>query len=270
VTGAPVEPDEVIFSVNSGRVGSKYLAELIDTSDEAHGLHEPRPAMKGRYLWMVAAAPEEESFDVRQVKAQAIREWWRQHATKTVYSETNHLFIVTFHDVAVASFPRMKVVYLRRALPRVVKSFVERGFFSDESATWQKWHIVPSAATAAVRPIAPEEELDPVDRIIAHLIDIEARGARFRAAHPEIPCVDVRIEELSRREGVDRLFDAFGLTPTSATEQIVAKGAVNLKEKAKRRVGAQVSEDECRRRIERYLDRAANLGIEVPSSLAVD
>jgi hypothetical protein len=270
VTGAPVEPDEVIFSVNSGRVGSKYLAELIDTSEEAHGLHEPRPTMKGRYLSMVAAAPEEESLEARRVKAEAIRNWWREHATKSVYCETNHLFIVTFHDVAVASFPRMKIVYLRRALPRVVKSFVERGFFSDESATWQKWHIVSGAATAAIRPIAAEEELDPVDRIIAHLIDIEARGARFRAAHPEIPCVDVRIEELSKRDGVDRLFGALGLTPTSATAETVSRGAVNVKEKSKRRVGASVSEAECRRRIERYLDRAANLGIEVPFSLAVD
>ena len=265
-----MEPREVIFSANSGRVGSKFLAELVATSAEAHGLHEPQPAMKGRFLEMVAAAPESESFDERQVKADAIRSWFSEHATKPVYCETNHLFIVTFQDVAVASFPRMKVVYLRRALPAVVKSFFERGFFSDESTTWQKWHISPNAVTAAIPAIAPDDELDTIDRIIAHLIDIEARGARFRGAHPEVACVDAKIGDLSSPEGADRLFSSLGLTPTSATGAFLAGGPVNVKEKSKRRVGASISVDECRRRIDRYLERAAELGIEPPSGLAFD
>lgn len=265
-----LELRDVIFSINSGRVGSKFLAELIDTSSEAHGLHEPRPPMKGRFLERVAQSPETESFDERSVKVDAIRSWFSEHATKPVYCETNHLFIVTFHDVTVASFPRMKVIWLRRALPAVVKSFVERGFFSDERTTWRKWHISPSAVTAAIRPIAPDAELDSVDRTIAHLIDIEARGARFREAHPDIPCLDVRIEGLSSADGVERLFTFLGLTPTKATQAIVDGGAVNEKKKSKTRVGASISVDEARRRIDRYLERAGELGIEVPSSLAVD
>jgi hypothetical protein len=265
-----VEPREVIFSVNSGRVGSKFLAELVETSAEAHGLHEPQPPMKGRFLDLVTTAPEAASFAERRIKADAIRSWCSEHATKPVYCETNHLFIVTFQDVAVASFPRMKVVYLRRALPSVVKSFFERGFFSDLSTTWQKWHISPNAVTAAIPAIAPDDQLDAVDRIIAHLIDIEARGARFRGAHPEVACVDARIEELSSPEGAARLFSSLGLTSTAATEAIVSGGAVNVKGKSKRRIGASISVDECRRRIDAYLARASAAGIEVPTTLSIE
>lgn len=261
--------DEAIFSVNSGRVGSKYLAKLIDTSGEAHGLHEADPVMHGPFLRMVEAAPESESFDRRLIKARAIEEWMRQHATKPIYCETNHLFIVTFHDVAVASFPRLKVIFLRRALPVVVKSFIELGF-PDRNWQWRDWHISASAATAAAPPIGPESELDPVDQAIAHLIDIEARGARFRAAQPEIPVVDVRIEDLATPAGVDQLFARLGLSATDATAKVMARRRVNSMDRVKERLGISISVDECRRRIDRYLARAARLGIEVPAGLALE
>jgi hypothetical protein len=259
----------VIFCVNSGRVGSKHLAKLIDTSREAHGLHEADPAMNGPFLRMVEVAHESESFDQRLIKVRAIDDWMRRHPKKPVYCETNHLFIITFHDVAAANFPRMKVIFLRRALPLVVKSFIELGY-PDRNLKWRDWHISPSAATAAIPPLAPDDELDPFDRVIAHLIDVEARGERFRASHPEIPTFDVRIDELGAQEGVDRLFTGLGLSSTAETAQAIGTRGINTKAKWKSRLGVSVSVDECRRRIDRYLVRAAHLGIEVPAGLALD
>ena len=265
-----MEPPDVIFCVNAGRSGSKYLAELVDTSGEAHGLHEPDPLMGGPFLWMVARAPEAESFDERMIKCRAIEAWMLEEGTRPVYCETNHLFVVTFHDVAVAAFPRIKVIFLRRALPVVVKSFVELGYFSEHDPGWPDSHISPNAVTAAIPAIAPDDELDHVDLVIAHLIDIEARGARFRAANPGIPAVDVRLEDIVTPEGADRLFGALGLTPAAATSAVIAGGPINHKIRKKAKRGLGISVDECRRRIDRYLDRAAQLGIEPPATLALE
>jgi hypothetical protein len=265
-----MEPFDVIFCVNSGRVGSKYLAELVDTTEEAHGLHEPDPVMGGPFVEMVTEAPEADSFRQRLVKCRAIEDWMRTSGTKSVYCETNHLFVVTFHDVAVATFPRIKVIFLRRSLPVVVKSFVELGYFSEHDPGWPGSHISPNAATAAIPAIASDAELDHVDRVIAHLLDIEARGARFRDAHPEILAVDVRLEDLTMLSGAERFFAALGLTATGATAGVIANGPINHKIRKKAKRGLAISVDECRRRIGRYLERASELGIEVPSSLAVD
>jgi hypothetical protein len=106
--------------------------------------------------------------------------------------------------------------------------------------------------------------------VIAHLLDIEARGARFRAANPQIPTVNVRLEEFESRAGVDRLFGLLGLTPTDATAAIVGGGPINHNVRKKAKRGLTISPDECRRRIERYLERAARLGIDPPSGLVLD
>jgi hypothetical protein len=261
---------EVIFCVNSGRVGSKHLAALIDTSREAHGLHEAEPAMNGPFLRMVESAPESATFEQRLIKIRAIEEWMERHATKPVYCDTNHLFIVTFHDVAVASFPRMRVLFLRRALPLVVKSFVELGYYTDRNADSAEWHISPSAVTAAAPLIAPFAELDPIDRVIAHLVDIEARGERFRAANPQIPTVDVRIEQLGTEEDVERLFGALGLTTTDETSVAIGRRGIHKMKKWKSQIGISISLDECRQRIDRYVELASQRGIELPATLALE
>ena len=265
-----MEPIDVIFCVNSGRVGSKYLARLVDTTIEAHGLHEPDPVMGGPFLGMVTASPEEDSFSERLVKCRAIEDWMHRNGTKPIYCETNHLFVVTFHDVAAATFPRMRVIYLRRALPLVVKSFVELGYMSSLDPGSPDSMISPNAVTAAIPAVAQDAELDHVDLVIAHLIDMEARGVRFRAAHPEIPAVDARLEEIITPNGAARLLDALDLTSSDETAAAVAGEPVNHKIRKKRKRRLAISVDECRRRIERYLERAAHLGIEIPSSLAVD
>jgi hypothetical protein len=265
-----MEPLDVIFCVNSGRVGSQYLASLVDTTIEAHGLHEPDPVMGGPFLRMVAASPEEESFSERLVKCRAIEDWMERNGTKPIYCETNHLFVVTFHDVAAATFPRMRVIYLRRALPLVVKSFVELGYMSSVDPGSPDSMISPNAVTAAIPAVAQDADLDHVDLVIAHLIDMEARGARFRAVHPEIPAIDARLEEIVIPDGAGRLLDALGLTPSDETAAAVAGEPVNHKIRKKRKRGLAIAVDECRRRIERYLERAEQLGIEVPSSLPLD
>jgi hypothetical protein len=261
---------EVIFCVNSGRVGSKHLAALIDTSREAHGLHEAEPAMNGAFLRMIETAPESASFEERLIKIRAIEEWMHAHATKPVYCDTSHLFIATFHDVAAASFPRMRVVFLRRALPMVVKSFVELGYYTEHNPASCEWHVSPRAVTAAIRPLAPFEELDPVDRVIAHLIDIEGRGERFRAANPHIPTFDARIEELGTEDEVARLFEGLGLSTTDETAHAIGRRGIHKMKKWKQQLGISISTDECRRRIDRYLEHASRVGTEIPATLALE
>ena len=61
-----------IFSINSGRAGSQYLSELLNTAPEVKSFHEPDPNMTGPYLELISSAPYSDSFSERKIKVQAI------------------------------------------------------------------------------------------------------------------------------------------------------------------------------------------------------
>ena len=58
----------LIFVINSGRVGSKYLAHILNSCPEIIAKHEPNPAMIGCYLKAVLYKPCHMSYSERRVK----------------------------------------------------------------------------------------------------------------------------------------------------------------------------------------------------------
>ena len=211
--------------------------------------------MNREYLEMINRLPYEATRTERAVKCQAIADVIRQMEPNQVYAETTHMFIKTFYDVVLEDFHNLEVILLRRNLAHVLRSFIEMGYFSDLNAYWDKWMSSPAAATAALRPRREISTLNQYDRCIAYLLDIEARGDRFKRKYPHVLVHEVQLESLDRYSVVEKLFVALRISATSRTED-VCRQKINDRNAVKQQVNNPTSLETCRARLEQYLKEA--------------
>ncbi len=249
---ADVANRRLVFSINSGRSGSQFLAEVLSTAKEVCGYHEPEPKMNREYLEMINRLPYQATRTARVIKCQAIADVLRQMEPGQVYAETTQMFIKTFHDVVLEEFHNVEVVLLRRDLAHVLRSFVEMGYFSNRNAYWDKWMSSPAAATAALRPRREYSTLDQFDRCIAYLLDIEARGARFRREYRHVPVHEVQLDSLDQYSAVEELFAALRISTTSKTEG-ACRQRINERNAVKQQINNPTTLETCHARLERYL-----------------
>jgi hypothetical protein len=246
----------LVFCANSGRAGSRYLAALIDSSNEAVACHEPEPKMIDAFLTLVNRHDYAFSYAQRNVKCAAIEAALAALSPpKTVYGETSHMFIKTYYDVVLDAFPRAKVIVLRRPLAETLRSFVELGYFSPANANWPKWMSSPNATTAALPAVAPDASLDQVDLCIAYLLDIEARVQRMRSQYPDVATMHIALDDLNSPPKVDRVFAWLGITRSAQTAEVEGE-RLNAKDKRKSKLRRLVTTDWCQDRIDRYVARA--------------
>ncbi|NJD56670.1 MAG: hypothetical protein FIA94_09740 [Nitrospirae bacterium] len=257
-----------IFSINSGRAGSGYLAELLGTAERATAFHEAEPTMTGAYLDMINKRPYQETFRLRRIKEHAIRKISRTLPPGGIYCETNHMFIKTFFDVIVRGFDNVELVILRRDLSHVLKSFIELGYFSPKNTAWPDWMSSPNAVTAALPCIGTDSVLDQYDLCVGYLFDIEARTLRFQREYPQVRTHEVRIEDLSNYANVEALFSALRIVPTSATRELTGQ-RINARSKSKKGYDNPADLSYCRDRIVRYQKLASEKGIVLPATAAL-
>ncbi|MDJ0600026.1 MAG: hypothetical protein QNJ37_14435 [Crocosphaera sp.] len=259
----------LIFSINSGRSGSGYLAKLLGTAQEVTSYHEKQPAIIGDYLRMIETQPYERSFNKRRLKSIAIQNELLSFPDKQVYCETNHMFIKTFFDVILGDFNHnnIAVVTLRRNLAQTVKSCIELDFFVPERRSWTLWFSSPNAVTSAIPCIDSDKNLDQYDLCIAYLLDIEARANRFREDYPHIKNHQVRLENFKHYEYIESLFKKLNITPTQATEEMYSQ-KINSRDKKKERRQKTVDILYCQERINQYLDKAKTMGISLPPNFS--
>jgi hypothetical protein len=256
----------IVFSINPGRSGSWYLGKLLDTAAGARGFHEAAPQMTGPYVRMVNEHAYEDTYELRWFKAAAVQEFIARHRP-AVYADSSHMFIKTFHDVAVRELAPIEVVLLRRPLAQVLRSFVQLSFF-HRHPTSLDWMTSPNAVTAALRCVDEDGRLDHYDRCIAYLLDIGARAQRFKIENPQVPVHEVTVEDLNSRAGVEDLFDRLGITVTARTLALVGT-RVNERRQHKGRLHQWPTVRHCRMRIDRYVARAQALDIEMPPRLVL-
>ncbi len=246
------------FCINAGRSGSNYLAELLATAQGVAAFHEAEPAMHGAHLHRINAAPLAESYAERRIKVDGIARLLAERPWATTYAETNHMFIKTFFDVVLDELHDVEVIHLRRDPVRVLKSFIELGYFSSLNQVWPDWMSSPNAATAAGRPLDKDHALDQYDLCIAYLSDIYARAARFRRDYPHIVVHEVRLEDIVEPPGVLAFFDRLRLTPTSRTAETTGR-VVNQRSHVKERISNPTDLTECGRRLDEYIARIESL-----------
>ena len=262
----------LIFCINSGRSGSNYLAKLLDSAVGVYSFHEPNPKMIGNNLNLINQYKYEQTFRKRNFKVVRIKDSLLQLPEKSVYCETSHMFIKTFFDVVMQGFlGQVEVIVLRRYLPRVVKSFIELGYFSERNKYWPLWMCSPNAATAAIPCIDIDSNLDQYDLTIAYLIDIEARFLRFKAQYLNTKLHEVRVESLNNFSNTKRFFEQLRITASQTTESLCVK-QVNQRKQTKKKYSGdkEVDLNYCKERIENYIQKATVLNIRIPQTLAMD
>lgn len=267
-----VDGKRLLFSINSGRAGSKYLYRLLDTAANVTATHEPKPSMAGRYVieYPVSDPGLLDSLFYYGVmcphkfeKVRHLQQVLADLPANHVYAETTHMFILSFYDVVMAAFGEsVSVVIMRRHLPKVVKSMVSLGDFGKRR-NWRFWRSSPNARSAAVQAAAPDAELDQMDMAIAYLIDVEARAQRFKQQFPHINTVEVRVEALNDWETVSQVFEQLNLEPSDATHEILGT-VVNQRHKKKKEMDQEISEEYCLERIQQYCARCEAQGIQLP------
>lgn len=256
----------LIFCINPGRAGSGYLANLLNLAPGVFGCHEPVPQMNGIYLLKVMRAPLEESYLTRQVKLIGINRQILSLPENVIYAESNHMFIKTFFDVVADYYPGIEVIILRRDLRKIIKSFVEFGYFSNINPHWKLWLHIPGSKNYAVLPIKSYEKMDIYDRIIAYLIDMEGRAESFKKKYPAIPQHNIRLEDISTVEGANLFFKSLGID-YEVTDEILSRIDKNDRTKIKGYIGNKTSLQYCEERLKLYLSTAALMQIELPKHL---
>lgn len=265
----PTDAHRLIFCINAGRSGSKYLSRVLSSARHTMSFHEAKPTMSGEYLHWINQYPYEETFERRKIKVEAIQEILSSSPKEKIYCETSHMFIKTFFDVAVDAFgTQMEVIVLRRNLASMLKSFLELGYFSEKNNVWKKWMSSPNAVTAAIPCIDTDDRLDPCDRSIAYLIDIEARAQRFCQTYPQIKVHSVQIDSFNQLDFVLDFFEQIRLVPTKKTDTIYSK-TFNTRSKRKEQIDYTVDIAYCRDRIDAYIKLAKEQGIQIPCSLVL-
>ena len=259
----------LLFCINSGRSGSKYLAELLGTAVEVTSFHEAEPTMTGQYVRMVNEACYPETIGQRRLKSKAIKTVLRSFPSGHVYCDTTHMFIKTLYDVIMNDFRNVDVIILRRELSLVLKSFIELQYFSKKNKVWPDWLTSPNAKTTAIQCIAPDGEMDQYDLCIAYLVDMEARSQRFKVEYPWVNTHEVRIEALNTYANVETLFGDLRVTPTERTKRMVGR-VCNIRAETKQEFKNPVDLQYCRHRIETYIMKAMSAGICLPTTLALD
>lgn len=263
--------DRAIFSINSGRSGSRYLSRLLGSANNVAAFHEADPDMAGRYVkWfpsaeltpkqMLLAAPV---YAQKLRKIVAIRRAMKGQPAGQIYAETNFQFILSFYDVAMRFFPSVDVVLMRRYLPKVLKSWMDLGWFKADHRHTPYWCGEPGNPGAAVKALASRDQLEPIDWCIWYLIDVEGRAQRFKQQYPAARVVEVRLEELNDLERVKAMFAQLEIEPGQETEDVVGK-AVWARTHEKVKTGIDLPLEYCRERIEQYVERCRSAGIAVP------
>lgn len=261
----PEIPRRLIFSINSGRCGSFYLAGLLATAEDVMAFHEAGPTMSGSFLQLLRDRSPETSFTQRSIKSQAIRQILARLPATCGYAETNHMFIKTFYDVVMENFQdcSIHVIILRRYLPAVLKSFINMGYFSERNHVWPSWMHLPGTCDSAFIPPESTTAPDQYDLAIGYLLDIEARVQRFTTRYPGCTLLNARLEALQEAENVAALFASLDIQLSARTLPMTGR-IINARSARKAAIGIDTTLDYCRRRIDVYLENCARNRIPVP------
>lgn len=206
--------EKVVFVATTGRTGTMTLARLFDALDGVVAYHEPFPIMNGRVL--ASASDGEAEYCARAYRTMKSVHIRRLAAGARYYVEANHLFIKTFADHALDEFgSKMGVIHLVRDPVEVANSMYQLEWSDVGTFQGDYWWLDFRAPTNIIDIREDLEDGarfgDPFSRSLWYWYEVEARVRAWRAAHPSVPVVDIRTNQLSDPEAVVIMLRALGI-----------------------------------------------------------
>jgi len=205
---------DLIFSINTGRCGSHYLATILRHAVGCEAYHEPHPNMQGVPMieWNTGNPdPLREAFKAKRVKIDAALS--KGH----IYAETNNAFIKGYGDLVAETYPsrNIGVVVLSRPHAEVVDSLNAVGYYSSYYPP-NEWLLRPWHNTALVE--YKEHHRTEADWYVD---EVRARGELFREMYPQIKYYGVTLNQLNDYDQVCEMLEFFNLTPMDSLKGVV-------------------------------------------------
>jgi hypothetical protein len=165
-------------------------------------------------------------------------------------------------------YENVEVIILRRQLYKILKSFVELGFFSRVNPVADRWMHKPGSANSATELLKPLDEMDQYEKCIAYLLDIEALARAFKTNHPGIKTHEITLDSITESTGARRLFQDLGARWTPDSDRLYS-GVVNRKAAYRSAIGVDAPEAYCKERLSRYIQQAQDAGKSIPDITTV-
>jgi hypothetical protein len=172
-------------------------------------LHEPSPVMNGRIL--KGACLGENALVTRAWHRQKLPQILRDARGHQFYIETNHLFLKSFHDLALAEFAdRLAVIHLVRPPVEVAKSLFNLG---QIPSSLTQWYLMPEAPTNMVpwNLLAQQGLSHGFYDCLWYWLEIEARARSMKHENPDLLWLDLRTEDLNSPERMRQLATSLGI-----------------------------------------------------------
>jgi len=211
--------ERFVFVATTGRSGTKTLTRICRRVPGCRAFHEPYPIMNGEVLDAAAHGRDGEvRWHWERVKSINVL---RKAAGSRYYVETNHQFVKTFARHALEALAgRVAIVHLVRD-PIAVARSIDALRDHPGTATGNAWWLDPRGGANVIR-IADALERDPryahpFHRALWYWYEVEARVARLKDEHPDVPCEVLRTEELSDPVRVGAALGRIGMATDAAT-----------------------------------------------------
>lgn len=209
-----------IFSINTGRSGSDYLTELLAQATNTVSLHEGLPIMNGQPMRQFNNGDSDTLSQLMPLKMQEIQ---KKRKPGKIYCETNHSYIKGWGElIPDAYIPQesLGVIILNRDVQKTVHSLL-RVHEAPGTSEWSRtWYLEPDASQNLS---TPSDKADPYDLCAWYVDEIRLRAKAYQKRFPRITYFECNLEQLNDYEFVLKLFETFGLNPTSELKAVCGR-----------------------------------------------
>jgi len=255
-----------IFCINTGRSGSKYLAEIFSHSVNCISLHEPEPKGNNRVMRRFLNGDVLPMQELCELKFKAVQ----SANTKSFYVETNHCFIKGWGWFIADHIPQNEigVIVLHRNKKEIVTSLM-RVLCSPLLKRGRDWMICPNIKAPFTQPPVRFKSVKlgylllrfikmffkrkPSSKKIWKFLptspdwickyeeeccdwyvnEISAMTTHYKRKFPDMRYYDVNIKDLNSIEGINKMLNYFGVSAETTINKVVNK-KVNTKSRHKK------------------------------------
>jgi hypothetical protein len=143
---------EYLFSINTGRAGSKYLTTLFECVENCASFHEAEPIMNGLFMKNFLQEKAANEIWLRDKMNEKIKSIEKLKANNNVYVETNHAFIKGFGWLLPDYIPQEKIgiIVIERDKNAVIESLYRIKCLPTNNLG-QEWLMTPMNTKAKVK-----------------------------------------------------------------------------------------------------------------------
>jgi len=252
-----------VYSINTGRSGSKYLSQIFNSVENTFAVHEPQPAFS------LQTRTLQSTYETRtQTAFRVFEKLMGQSKHKPVYVETNPNFKSLLWDVVLNELSenyRVDVVIIRRHIPAVMKSLYQLGWFSTNRNAYE-WMETCNSVNSYVRSLVENDrQQDAFDNLMSYIVNTEGFAQFFKnvsRSNVNVVIHEYRSESIYTKKGVLQLIRDLNLQPTALTHKLA--GEPLDKHTTKQKNAVKVTLAECELRARQYIAKAAEKDIHLP------